>query len=93
MNAEIIAALGPYLVPGRTYPGSLPAGLAEWYCYTIDGGHSIACRLASDPDAGLLPVPVRTVLRGYRVTAAGVIVDLPYDDELGIVTPPEDDEF
>jgi hypothetical protein len=37
---------------------------------------------------------VRSVLRGYTITPEGlVLVDLPYDPEAGLRTPPEDDEF
>lgn len=94
---EII--LWPYLVEGKEYHSPLPAELQEWYCYTCDGGHSIVCALAKDYQPGvdmtnyLVPVPVRTVLRGYEVRGDYIVVDLPYSEEIGLIAPPEDGEF
>ncbi|MBE9500754.1 hypothetical protein IHE61_31115 [Streptomyces sp. GKU 257-1] len=34
-------------VPGTRYPRPLPDALAPWYCYTADGGHSIAVALST----------------------------------------------
>lgn len=30
-----------WVIPGRSYPSSLPDELLGFYCYTRDGGHSI----------------------------------------------------
>lgn len=103
MNAResiIRTALGPWYVPGKQYHSSLPPELATWYCYPSDSGHSILCvlkqhyRPGEDNTGYLVPVPVKTVLRtGYAVDNGYIVVDLPYDPKLGLVTPHEDDEF
>ncbi len=91
--------MGPYLVHGKAYPRPLPAALQEWYCYTVDGGHSIMCAIKSlyepggDPERFLVPVPVKSVLRGYAQQDGYVVADLSYDSRVGLVTPAEDDEF
>ena len=96
-RAAIERAIGPYLVRGRRYHSPLPPELHRWYAYTVDGGHSIVCRLrghmTDDPFSDLIPVPVQSVLRGYTVEGGYVVVDLPYDPDLGLITPEEDDEF
>lgn len=96
---ELIAAHVP-TVPDCRYPVTLPPELAPWYCYTPDGGHSIAVavkRLSgdlSDPASFLVAVPVKTVQRlGWVLRDGFVVVDVPYDPDLGVVVPPEDDEF
>lgn len=87
------------LVAGKQYPAPLPADVLPWYAYTRDGGHSIVCALAQhyQPDTDLtdelVPVPVKTVLRGYTVRGGYVVVDAAYRPDVGLVTPPEDDEF
>jgi len=93
--------LGPYLVAGTRYPRALPVELAPWYAYVVDGGHCIVVVMPSQVQPGqpltdyLVPAPVKAVLRiGYTVDADGYIwCDLPYDDTLGLVTDPGDDEF
>ena len=90
-------------VAGRRYHSPLPAELAEWYCYTVDGGHSILCLLERDAGEAaashnltdhLVPCPVRAVLRaGYRIQRGYVVVDLPSDQELGLLTEAGDDEY
>jgi hypothetical protein len=100
--------VGAYAVPGRAYPGELPAELAPWHCYLRDGGHSLLVLL--DPvekgvtvpsatnatiDGQLVPVPVKAVLRaGWRLDEDGYVrTPVRYDPELGVLTDPEDDEF
>src|SRR5947199_9868467 len=91
--------LGDYLVPGKTYPQPLLAALQAWYCYTRDGGHSIMCAVKSlyepgtDPENFLVPVPIKSVLRGYQEQDGYIVVDLPYHRQFGLVTPAGDDEF
>lgn len=100
-QTAIARALGGLLVPGRRYPRPLPPELERWYCYTADGGHSIAVVLAqhyredaADLTDQLVPAPVRSVLRaGYTIRRGYVVCDLPYDPDLGLTTPPEDDEY
>lgn len=99
-SLSIARALGPYLDPYRAYPTPLPDDIGQWHCYTRDGGHSIVVVLARDyRDEGdltgsLVPAPVKSVLRaGYELRRGYVVVDLPYDPDLGLVTPAEEDEF
>ena len=98
-NALIIAQLHLPLDKTKSYPRQLPPELAAWYCYPEDAGHSIVCVLKQhyQPDTDLtdrlIPVPVKSVQRGYEVKGSYIIVDLPYDSNLGLITPPEDDEY
>lgn len=91
--------VGIYLVPGKQYPQPLPAELQPWYCYTRDGGHSIVCAIKSlyrpggSPDDFLVTVPVKTVLRGYSQQNGYILVDVPYNSQVGLMVPEEDDEF
>lgn len=88
-----------FYVPGKAYPQKLPPQLSNWYAYCSDAGHSIVCCLKEDYRPGvdltqyLLPVSVKTVLKGYEVKQGYVVVDLPYSPELGLVTSEEDYEF
>jgi hypothetical protein len=41
----------------------------------------------------LCPVPVKHVLRGYRIHGGFPVVAAEYDSEVGLKTNPEDDEF
>lgn len=104
-NPETI--LNSLFGPGftREYPGGLPEALAPWHLYLADAGHSIVCLLeghtASPPSVDdLCPVPVKTVLRGYRfekIDGMPVVVattGFTYDPDLGLVPlHPEDEEF
>lgn len=98
-QAIIQRDLGPYLVAGASYPGALPADLALWYCYVVDGGHSLYVTGEADPSADPTPkgapAPVRTVLRiGYTVRPDGwVFCSVPYDPDFGLLTEAGDDEF
>ncbi|MEU5242385.1 hypothetical protein ACH4UR_37420 [Streptomyces lydicus] len=103
---EVIArSLGSMTVPGRTYPRPLPPEIAPWHCYIPDGGHSILVALDTGDlgeapstnaleEGSLVPAPVKSVERaGWRMVEGYVVCKLPYDPELGLVTPPEDDEY
>lgn len=100
---SIQEALGGYLVGGKSYPRPLPQSLQSWYCYTGDGGHCIVCVLTchyqqyqkhDDFTDYLIPVPVKTVLRqGYQEINGYIVVDLPYDQDTGLVFPDGDDEW
>jgi hypothetical protein len=90
------------LVKGKSYHSPLPADITPWHCYTIDGGHSILALIdgqfhADDPALweSLCPFPVKTVLRGYRAHCGFVVATtgFNYDEEIGLVTDPEDNEF
>ena len=92
---------GEFYVPWKRYSAPLPAELETWYCYTSDGGHSIACLLEGlikqSPELWqqLCPVPVKTVLRGWRTEGQFVVVTtgFKYTDQLGLQVDPADDEF
>jgi hypothetical protein len=107
-QARIQRAMGALAQPGHTYPGKLPEALADWYVYTLDGGHSIlvvVTRVYEEDPATLdrddaivnclAPVPVKAVLRvGYTVDPVGYVWwDGPYDHDLGVITQEDDDEF
>ena len=83
----------------KKYSLPLPPPLGRWYCYPPDSGHSIMCVLEQhfekgmDNTGNLVPVPVKSVLRGYRIEDQYVVVDLPYDQQLGLIAPSEDDEY
>ncbi len=89
------------LVEGRSYPKPLPEDLEPWYCYLLDGGHSIAIITEQhyepgiDPTRYLVPAPVKSVLRaGYEVSPEGLVVsDIPYSSEVGLLSGEDDDEF
>jgi hypothetical protein len=85
-----------------SYHTELPPELECHYIYTPDGGHSINCLLEEHAGEAflthavsehLIPVPVKAVLRGYRIARGYVVVDLPYDPDLGLLTEAGDDEF
>lgn len=92
-----------YLVPDKHYHSPLPDQLAPWYCYTIDGGHSIAVVVSSHVgakmpgesyDEYLVPAPVKAVLRAGVTEVDGYLwCDLPYDIDIGLVVEDGDDEY
>lgn len=87
----------PFLVPGKSYHSELPPELAEWYCYTADGGHSILVLIEGafeTPDwERLCPAPVKSVLGNYRVVGDFVAAKLNYDPKRGLSVDPSDEEF
>lgn len=92
--------LAPSLVRGKTYLSPLPDALRAWYCYTSDGGHSLLCAVKSlytpggDPNDFLVPMPVKSVLRAGHTEQEGyIVVDIPYNSLIGLITPREDDEY
>jgi hypothetical protein len=98
--ADAIAANVDGVIPSRPYPRDLPDVLAEWHVYVEGGGHSIAVVLANlypgagDPGAFVAPAPVKSVVRaGWTVENGWIFCMLPYDQDTGLDTPPEDDEF
>jgi hypothetical protein len=98
-TAVIIAQLGLPLDRTKAYHTPLPPQLARWYCYPQDAGRSIVCVLKQHyrPDVGLtdylIAVPVKTVMRGYEQLGEYVVVDVPYDSTLGLISPPDDTEY
>jgi hypothetical protein len=88
----------------RPYQGSMPPALAPWHVYVADGGHSIIAILqqheydafVDDPAKMLMPIPVKSVLRGYEVYDGYIIAsspDLEYSSLFGLICPPEDTEL
>jgi hypothetical protein len=98
-QAVVAYILDGVIVPAVRYPAPLPPDLEPWYAYTVDGGHVIVCALwqhyrpGADLTRQLVPIPVRTVLRGYAVLDGVIVVEAAYSDAQGVITPPEDDEF
>ncbi|KIF00911.1 hypothetical protein PL81_38475 [Streptomyces sp. RSD-27] len=102
---EVIArSLGHMAVTGRRYGRELHADIAPWHCYTLDGGHSILVVLdlgdigenptRKELEDRLCPAPVKSVERaGWRMLDGYVVSVLPYDPDLGLMTPEEDDEY
>ncbi len=96
----IRAGLARFCLPGRTYPRPLPDDLRPFYCYPADSGHSIIVVLANvipagaDPWQYAVPAPVRSVLRaGWTVRGGLPWCTLPYDQDLGLLTPDEETEY
>lgn len=90
--------IGNLIERRHSYLRPLPVDLVPWYVYVRDVGHSIVCRLKdSVPDediaAYMVVIPVRTVLRGYEMNNGIVVVDWPFDPDLGLMTPYGDDEL
>jgi hypothetical protein len=90
-----------YLVGGKKYHKALPNDLAEWYCYTADGGHSILALIEGDFDENspatwedhLCPCPVKSILRKYRILNGIPVAPLQYSSEIGLITEDGDDEY
>lgn len=69
-------------------------------CYTRDAGHCIAVAVAKAYQPGddaadfLAACPVRAVLAaGWQLRDGYVVVDLPYDEQLGLVIDESHEEF
>jgi len=97
---EVFVSMSHMLVREKSYPTPLPEEIRGWYFYVLDCGHSVLCLLSADwdialsaPSDYLTPIPVKTVLRGYRMQEGFVIVDVPYDPELGALPDEADSEY
>lgn len=100
---ETFASISHMLVRSESYPTPLPPEIAEWYCYLKDAGHSIlsilkiheaeAFATGGNRYDHLIPVSVKTVLRGYKIVNDFVVVDVEYDNNFGLITPDGDDEY
>lgn len=97
---QVIGAYVAGVVFGKRYPEPLPDEIAPWYCYTGDGGHSIAIAVKSlvrgkvDPGKCVVPAPVKSVLRaGWTMQDGYVVCDLEYDSVVGLQIADGDDEF
>ncbi len=84
----------------KPYPG-LPEMLKEYHVYTQDSGHSLcAIPLSLLEDARAepwqfeVPIPVKYVLeKGYTFFCDYIVVDVPYDEELGVVVDEKYEEY
>lgn len=85
------------------YPG-LPEELREYAYRLTDSGRCLMCvpesfegvafAAGEDPSLYEAAVPTRYVLeKGWRIREGCCIVDVPYDDALGVVVPNGYDEF
>ena len=89
--------------PASNYPGAIPREIDHLYTYVADAGHSILAvperfekQAEGNVDYYLVPMPVKLVLaKGYRFLPdkKNIVVPCEYDDELGLVYPPEYDEY
>lgn len=85
------------------YPGHIPQEIEHLYTYVADAGHTILAvpeRFEAEARGNvgdyLVPMPVKLVLaNGYRFMPDGknIVVPCEYDDDLGLVSPPEYDEY
>lgn len=93
------AQLTRYVNLFKTYPTELPEELKPYYCYTVDGGHSLIALLTQfankkKKDGYLVPACVKTVLRnGYEIKDGYLICDIPYNKDTGLEEPEEDFEY
>lgn len=95
--------IGAYEKLGMRYHSKLPAELDLWYCFLPDAGHSILCVLEQHFEIGmdlkdigeiLIPLPVKTVLRSYRLNdGVPVVSGVKYDSAMGAMTPEVDVEL
>jgi hypothetical protein len=84
------------------YPKKLPTELEQWHCYVLDSGHCIYGVLESEHlqerpiEDSMLPIPVKTVLRGYKVIDDYVFCtssSVTYSAAIGLNVPSEDIEY
>lgn len=73
------------------YHSPLPQELSPWYCYTKDTGHVILCVMEEDYiEEGdlknfLVPCPVKSVLKGYKIKRDYAVVDWQYEPGIGLL--------
>ena len=86
----------------KIYHSELPEELEMWYCYPIDSGHSIMAMLEchyqdkaqEEPfEDYLMPLPVKQVLRNYKIVKGFVIVEGEYNENTGAKIYDGDDEY
>jgi hypothetical protein len=100
--AEIIETYfsGRDFKSGKKYHSELPDVLSPWYCYTIDGGHSILTLIEehfseADPELfdRLIPCPVKAALRKYSMFKGYPVVPIKYNSMMGLQPESEDYEY
>ena len=93
------AQLIRYVIPGKVYHSELQEELKPYYCYVHGAGHSLICVLSEyfnkkNRDGGLVPTPVKTVLRhGYEIKEGYLVCSIPYDKKIGLIVDKEDEEY
>ena len=94
------ARLDRFVDRSKRYHSELPDELKPFYCYTIDGGHSIIVVLENEWESGksiedfLCPASVRTVLRhGYTVRDGYIWTSIPYSMQFGLIQEAGDYEY
>jgi len=101
-NADNVrkAELNDYVIHGKKYHEPLPYELAPFYCYTIDGGHSIIAVNdtdyvnGEDPWGYTIPTPVKTLLNaGWTMIDGMPHCTLPYDKKRGLIFDSADSEY
>lgn len=97
-----VRAEAPHTAGLLGYQGFIPPELQGFYTYHEGAGHCImvipsmleAEAEAGDPEALLLPAPVRTVLRcGFRWLKGHPVAPIPFIPGHGLAVPPEDTEM
>ena len=90
-----------HMIRDIQYPGVLPDELKPYHVYLTDSGHNILCvpkeyadKVQGEPWDYEAPVPVKYVIeKGYEIKVGYIVVDVPYDKDLGIVTDEKYDEY
>lgn len=88
----------------KSYSGEINPAIISWHIYLADAGHSVFAILSDhedlafngDPTQYLVPIPIKSVMRGYELRDGYIIAcapELKYDQVFGLVCPSEDDEF
>ncbi|PCI30027.1 MAG: hypothetical protein COB67_02850 [SAR324 cluster bacterium] len=95
----VLSTFRNLLVPDKEYITPLPPELQKWYCYMQTTGHIILCVLKDDYVEErdlrnhLIPIPVKSALRHYKVKRGHIVVDLDYSPERGLIVYDGDIEF
>lgn len=109
VQQSLTSAFGTYWQTGE-YHSPLPEELQQWYANVLGAGHSIMCILPEHWNNTtwnetmtekeivdfLVPVPVKSVLRGYEVREGIIVPTSPlveYDAHRGLIIPEEDTEY
>lgn len=91
-----------HMVKNISYPGQLPDELKPYHYYIADQGHCVMCVLEChlrearilNWDDYELPVPVKYILeKGYHKQGDYIIVNVPYDPNIGMVVDEKYYEF
>lgn len=86
---------GQFVIKTKSYPGTIPDELSDWYVYLRDTGHNVICLMEQDlKDAFLYdefhlymtPLPVKFVISRYYLLPNGFVVipGVNYDPNSGV---------